>query len=358
LQEVRVKGLILAGGTGSRLRPITHTQSKQLIPVANRPILFYGLDAMVQAGIQNVGIVVGDTEDEIRAAVGDGSRWSIRVTYIRQEAPLGLAHAVLTAREFLGDDEFVMYLGDNLVLEGITRFVEAYQEFRPDAQIYLAKVREPERFGVAVLEGDRVVRLVEKPKEHLSDYALAGVYIFKPSVFQAASSIKSSWRGELEITDAIQYLVDHGYEVRAELINGWWKDTGKLEDLLEANRIMLDQRRGHVEGSVDDASHLVGDVIVEAGAVVRDSVIRGPTAIGKNTSVVRSILGPYVSLYDGTTVEDSEIENSIIMEDCVVSEVRRMRDSLVGGNVRIAKDDGRPATFQFMLGDSSVVRIP
>lgn len=353
-----MKGLILAGGTGSRLRPITHTQSKQLIPVANRPILFYGLDAMAEAGIEDVGIVVGDTEEEIRAAVGDGSRWGVHATYIPQESPLGLAHAVLTAREYLGDDDFVMYLGDNLVLEGITRFVAAYQEHRPDAQIFLAKVPEPERFGVAVLEGDRVVRLVEKPREHLSDLALAGIYIFNSSVFRAASSIEPSWRGELEITDAIQYLVDHGYTVRAELISGWWKDTGKLEDLLEANRILLDQRSRRVEGHVDEASHVVGEVVVEPGAVVRESVLRGPAVVGNDTRIVRSIVGPYVSVGEGTRVEDSEVSNSIIMSGCVISEVRRMGDSLLGERVRITKDDGRPAVFRFMLGDSSVVEVP
>ena len=353
-----LKGLVRSGGAGTRLRPITHTSAKQLVPVANRPVLFYGLDALRDAGVTDVGIVVGDTHAEIEAAVGDGSALGIRVTYIRQEAPLGLAHAVLTAKEFVGDDDFVMYLGDNLVLEGINRFVAAYQEHRPDAQIFLVKVPEPERFGVAVLEGDRVVRLVEKPKEHLSDLALAGIYIFNSSIFRAASSIDPSWRGELEITDSIQYLVDHGYTVRAELISGWWKDTGKLADLLEANRILLDQRHRRVEGNVDEASHIVGEVIVEPGATVQESVIRGPAVVGKDAVIARSIIGPYVSVHDGSRVEDSEVANSIIMGGCVISEVRRMSDSLLGESVRITKDDGRPAVFQFMLGDSSVIRIP
>jgi glucose-1-phosphate thymidylyltransferase len=353
-----VKALVLAGGTGSRLRPITHTQSKQLIPVANKPILFYGMEALAEAGIEDIGVIVGDTEEEIREAVGDGSRWDVRVTYIRQEAPLGLFHAVITGRRFLGDDEFVMYLGDNLVVEGITQFVKAYEQNRPDAQIFLVKVPEPERFGVAVLEGDRVIRLVEKPKEHLSGLALAGVYIFNSNVFRAASAIQPSWRGELEITDAIQYLVDRGHRVRAELITGWWKDTGKLEDLLEANRIVLEQLPGRVEGSVDEGSQLVGDVIVEAGSIVEESLIRGPCIIGGKVKIVRSILGPHVSVYDGSTIEDSQVSNSIIMGDCRIHEVRPMSDSLIGEHVRIHKDQTHPSAFQFMLGDSSDIRIP
>lgn len=353
-----MKGLILAGGLGSRLRPITHTQSKQLIPVANKPILFYGLEAMVDAGVSDIGIIVGDLEEEIRGALGDGSRWGIRITYIRQEAPLGLAHAVLTAQEYIGEDDFVMYLGDNLVPEGITGFVRAFEKNRPDAQIFLVKVPEPERFGVAVLDGERVVKLVEKPKEHISDLALAGVYLFNSSIFTAASAIEPSGRGELEITDAIQYLIDHGYSVRAEMIAGWWKDTGHLEDLLEANRILLDQRAPEVLGTVDEASHLVGDVVIQEGAVVQESVIRGPAIIGRDARIVRSIIGPYVSVYERTVVTDSEIENSILLEDCEVSEVRKLADSLIGKSVRIRKDENRPARYQLMVGDNSEFRIP
>jgi glucose-1-phosphate thymidylyltransferase len=352
-----MKGLILAGGVGSRLRPITHTQSKQLIPVANKPILFYGLEALAATGIEDVGIVVGDLEEEIRGAVGDGSRWGCRVTYIHQEAPLGLAHAVLTAQEFIGDNDFVMYLGDNLVPEGIATFVQAYQEHGPDAQIFLVKVPEPERFGVAVLEGDRVVRLVEKPTEHISDLALAGVYLFNPSIFTAAATIEPSARGELEITDAIQYLIDHGYRVRAEMITGWWKDTGKLEDLLEANRIMLDRRGRDVRGDVDAESHLVGEVVVEEGAVVRASVIRGPAAIARGAVVERSIVGPYVSVHEGTRIEDTEIRNSIILEGSVISGARPVADSLIGKNVRITKGDDPPA-YRLMLGDHSELQLP
>jgi glucose-1-phosphate thymidylyltransferase len=353
-----VKGLVLAGGTGTRLRPLTYSGSKQLIPVANKPILFYVLDALAAAGIENVGMIVGDTEQEIRAAVADGSRWALRVHYIRQEAPLGLAHAVLVAQEYLGEDDFVMYLGDNLVRDGISQFVKAFEEYQPDAQIFLAKVPEPERFGVAVLEGDRVTRLVEKPRESISDLALSGVYMFSSVIFQAASSISPSWRGELEITDAIQYLLDRGYTVRAEQITGWWKDTGKVEDLLEANHIMLEEQERRVEGLVDEGSHLVGSVVVEDGAEVTDSVIRGPAVIGRNTLVIRSTLGPYVSVSEDSRIEDSEISDSIIMGGARISEVRRMTDSLIGTNVRVCKDDQHPTTFQFVIGDSSQVRIP
>jgi glucose-1-phosphate thymidylyltransferase len=353
-----MKGLVLAGGKGSRLRPITDTQSKQLIPVANKPILFYGLEALAEAGIRDVGIIVGDTEQEIRAAVGDGSDWGLDVAYIPQEAPLGLAHAVLTAQAHLGDEPFVMYLGDNLVREGIARFVRTYGEHRPDAQIFLAKVPDPERFGVAVLDGDRVVRLVEKPAEHISDFALSGVYIFNPSIFEAASAIEPSGRGELEITDAIQYLVDHGYEVRAEMITGWWKDTGKQGDLLEANRIVLDDLRGDVRGTVDEGSHIVGEVVIEEGAEVRESVIRGPSVVGAGARVTRSILGPYVSVSGGSVIEDSEIGDSIVMHACEIREVRPMRESLLGRNVRIAKDRSQPSVYRFMLGDSSELETP
>lgn len=353
-----MKGLILAGGTGTRLRPITYSQSKQLIPVANKPILFYGLEALAAAGILDVGMIVGDTEQEIRAAVRDGSDWGLRVQYIRQEAPLGIAHAVLVAQEYLGDEEFVMYLGDNLVRDDVGRFVQAFEDHRPDAEIFLVKTPQPERFGVAILEGDQVTRLVEKPREHISDLALSGIYIFNSAIFQAASSISPSWRGELEITDAIQYLLDHGYRVRAEQITGWWKDTGRVEDLLEANRIMLEDQVRRIDGFVDEASHVVGPAIVEDGAKVTDSVIRGPAIIGRNTLVVRSTIGPDISVFDGSRIEDSEISDSIIMGGAVISEVRRMTGSLIGTNVRISKDDRHPTTFQFVIGDSSQVRIP
>jgi glucose-1-phosphate thymidylyltransferase len=353
-----VKALLTAGGHGTRLRPITHTQNKHLIPVANKPMLFYGLEGIAGAGIHQVGIVVGDTEQEIRGAVGDGSPWGLEVTYIRQESPLGLAHVVLTAQEFLGNEPFLMHLGDNLVREPLDRSVRAFQEGESDARIFLVKVPDPSRFGVAVLEGQRVVRLVEKPPEHVSDYALAGVYVFGPAIFPAAASLEPSGRGELEITDAIQYLVDHGYDVRADHLTGWWKDTGRLEDLLEANRFILDDQERLVEGDVDEASHLVGEVRVDAGAVVRQSVIRGPAAIASGCRVERSTIDPYTSIYLNTTLIDSEIGNSIVMEDCWIQDVHRIRDSLVGRNVRMARGDSIPASVQLMVGDNSAITLP
>ncbi|MBS1848317.1 MAG: glucose-1-phosphate thymidylyltransferase, partial [Actinobacteria bacterium] len=295
-----MKGLILSGGAGTRLRPITHTSAKQLVPVANKPILFYGIEDMAAAGITEIGIIVGGTRDEIIAAVGDGSAFGVRVTYIPQDEPLGLAHCVLIARDFLGDDEFVMYLGDNLLRQGIAEFVDAFEADRrrsaqpgfgessdaAAAQILLARVDDPERFGVAEIgtEGE-VVRLVEKPEVPPSDLALVGVYLFDPTIHDAVASIEPSPRGELEITDAIQWLIDHGRRVRHEVVDGWWIDTGKLDPLLEGNRLVLDTLDSVVEGAVDDSSTLLGRVVVEAGAQVIDSVVRGPAIIGRNTVV-------------------------------------------------------------------------
>jgi glucose-1-phosphate thymidylyltransferase len=352
-----VKALVLSGGEGTRLRPITHTSSKQLIPVANKPILFYGLESIAAAGIREVGIVVGSTAGEIEAAIGNGSAWGLEVTYIHQAAPLGLAHAVLVSRDFLGNDDFVMYLGDNVLLEGITGFVEEFERHSPNAQIFLAAVPEPERFGVAVLEEDRVVRLVEKPKEHISDLALVGVYLFDATVHEAVASVRPSWRGELEITDSIQYLIDHGRTVRAEMVTGWWKDTGKLEDLLEANRMMLSVLGSRVDGDVDKSSRVVGPVVVERGAKVSRSVLRGPAIIGEDTLVEDSVIGPNASIYFGCGIQGSQIEDSIVMERCRVEDVRGMAQSLLGKDVEVRRGKERPAMYRLMLGDQSQVQV-
>jgi glucose-1-phosphate thymidylyltransferase len=352
-----VKALILAGGAGTRLRPITHTSAKQLIPVANKPILFYGLESIRDAGIREVGIVVGHTAEEIEAACSDGSQWGLEITYLPQDAPLGLAHAVIVAREFLGDDDFVMYLGDNVLLEGITRFVEEFERHSPNAQIFLAKVREPERFGVAVLEGDRVVKLVEKPKEHISDLALVGVYLFDHTVHQAIDSVEPSWRGELEITDSIQAMIDAGRTVRAEMVTEWWKDTGKLEDLLEANRMMLSHVEPRIDGEVDGSSRLVGQVVIEKGAKVSSSVIRGPSIIGRDTIVEDSLIGPCASIYDECAVSGSEIEDSIVMERCRIEDVRGLARSLLGKDVEVRRGRTPPAAYRLMLGDQSQVEV-
>ncbi len=352
-----MKALVLSGGKGSRLRPITHTSAKQLIPVANKPILFYGLEALRDAGVHEIGIVVGATADEVRAAVGDGSAWGLDVTYIHQEEPLGLAHAVLVAREFLADDEFVMYLGDNLLLEGLGAFVQEFERHRPNAQIFLAAVPEPERFGVAVLEGDRVVRLVEKPKERISDLALVGVYLFDATVHEAVASVKPSWRGELEITDSIQHLIDTGRTVRAEMVTGWWKDTGHLEDLLDANRMILSTLRPRVEGDVDERSRLVGPVVVEPGAKVSRSVIRGPAVVGEDTIIEDSLVGPHASLYYGCRVTRSQVEDSIVMERCRIEDVEGLAQSLLGKDVEVRRGRARPSMHRLMLGDQSQVEL-
>jgi glucose-1-phosphate thymidylyltransferase len=352
-----VKALVLAGGEGTRLRPITHTSAKQLIPVANKPILFYGLEAIRDAGIREVGIVVGPTAEEVRAACGDGSRWGLEITYLPQDAPRGLAHAVLIARHYLGDDDFVMYLGDNLLLEGLTTFVQEFDRHRPNAQIFLARVREPERFGVAVLEGDRVTKLVEKPKEHISDLALVGVYLFDETVHEAVRRVEPSWRGELEITDSIQALVDAGRTVRAELITGWWKDTGKLEDMLEANRMMLSQVEPRVDGEVDGQSRLVGRVVIERGAKVSRTVIRGPAIVGENSIVEDSLIGPNASIYYECAIGGSQVEDSIIMERCRIEDVRPVAQSLLGKDVEVRRGKSGPAAHRLMLGDQSQVEV-
>ncbi len=353
-----MRGLILSGGKGTRLRPLTYTSAKQLVPVANKPVLFYGIEALVAAGIREIGIVVGETHAEIREAVGDGSRWGARVTYIEQDAPRGLAHAVLISEPFLAGKPFVMYLGDNLLNKGITPFVEEFVAARPAAQILLARVPDPHRFGVAELVDGRVVRLVEKPKEPISDYALVGVYMFGPEVFESVKRIKPSQRNELEITDAIQDLIDRGLEVRPHIVDGWWKDTGKLDDMLEANRLILDTIARRVDGTVDAESRVEGKVIIEAGAIVERSVIRGPVIIGAGSHIVHAYVGPFTSIMNDVEIRDSEIEHSIVLEGSVISDLAsRIEDSLIGKNVRIYRLPVKPSAYRFMLGDSSEIGI-
>ncbi|MDP9322524.1 MAG: glucose-1-phosphate thymidylyltransferase [Acidobacteriota bacterium] len=353
-----MKGLILSGGKGTRLRPLTYTSAKQLVPVANKPVLFYGIESLAEAGIRDIGIVVGDTQAEIRAAVGDGSAWGVSITYIEQDAPRGLAHAVLISEPFIGAEPFVMYLGDNLLNKGITNFVEEFVRERPAAQILLARVPDPQMFGVAELADGRVIRLVEKPQEPKSDLALVGVYMFSPVVFEAVKAIRPSFRNELEITDAIQYLIDRGLEVRPHIVDGWWKDTGKLEDMLEANRLILDRIERRVDGSVDADSRVEGKVIVEAGAVVEHSVVRGPVIIGARAKIVHAYVGPFTSIMNDAEVRDSEIEHSIVLEGSSISNLSaRIEDSLIGKNVRIYRLPVKPSAYRFMLGDNSEVGI-
>ncbi|MCZ7527392.1 MAG: glucose-1-phosphate thymidylyltransferase [Acidimicrobiia bacterium] len=354
-----MKALVLAGGSGTRLRPITYTSAKQLVPLANKPILFFGLEAIAATGIREVGIVVGDTHEAIRAAVGDGSRFGLDVTYLRQEAPLGLAHAVLVARDFLGDEPFVMYLGDNLVVGGIEAFVREFETERPDALVLLTRVAHPEQFGVAELgpEGE-LVRLVEKPANPPSDLALVGVYLFDRHVHEAVRSITPSGRGELEITDAIQWLVDQGRVVRPHLLTTPWIDTGKLQDLLEANRIVLEAMERDVRGAVDDASRIEGKVLVEEGAKVVRSTVRGPAAIGRDAVVEDSYVGPFSSIAAHCEVIGSELEHSVLLEGARIEGMRRITDSLIGRGARVAHSDARPVSYRLMIGDHSDVAVP
>ena len=352
-----MRGLILSGGRGTRLRPITYTSAKQLVPVANKPILFYGLEALAACGLVEIGIVVGDTHQEIRDAVGDGGRWGLRVTYIPQTAPLGLAHAVLTAEPFLRGQPFVMYLGDNLVREPLAPLVARFRGEAPAAQILLAKVPNPQEFGVAVLAGERVVRLVEKPATPPSDLALVGVYMFDGQVFDAARAIRPSGRGELEITDAIQHLIDHGHAVRPCVIEGWWKDTGKLEDLLEANRIVLDTLEPRLEGLVE-ASEVSGRVVIEPGARVMRSVVRGPAIIGREAVIENAYVGPFTAIGDGVRIHGSEIEHSIVLEGSSVTDVgARIESSLLGRNTQVYRAATKPRAYNLMLGDRSQVGL-
>lgn len=353
-----MKALVLSGGSGTRLRPITHTSAKQLVPVGNKPVLDFGLEAIAAAGITDVGIIVGRTGPEIRAHIGDGSKYGINVSFIDQPDPLGLAHAVLTAEPFLGRDDFIMYLGDNLIAGGVTELVQDFQTTKPDAQILLARVRDPERFGVAELGPDgNICRLVEKPKEPKSDLALVGVYLFSGNIMDACHAISPSARGELEITDAIQWLIDQGQTVAQHTITGWWKDTGKLADMLEANRIVLDTYETRIDGTIDEASEIQGRVILEEGAQLINSTVRGPAIIGKNTVVKDTFIGPYTSIYHDCAVTNSVIEHSIVLEETVISDVPAMTDSLLGRKVEVAHTETRPERYQLVLGDHSKVGL-
>ncbi len=355
----KLKGLILSGGAGTRLRPITHTSAKQLVPVANKPVLFYGIEALVAAGVSEIGIVIApETGEEIRAAVGDGAALGARVTYIPQAEPLGLAHAVLTAEDFLGPDPFVMYLGDNLLRDGITGLVEAFRSNGPDALILLTQVLDPEHYGVAELDGERIVRLVEKPVDPPSDLALVGVYMFTSKVFEAARAIEPSPRGELEITDTIQHLIDTGHTVEQHRVRGWWKDTGQLADMLEANRLVLEDIAPRIDGELVD-SKVEGRVVVEAGARVSGSQVRGPAVIAAGSTISDSYIGPYTAIDRDCEVTRSEVEHSILLAGASVRDLpSRMEASLLGRDVRIGRADGPPKTLQMLVGDRSELTLP
>jgi glucose-1-phosphate thymidylyltransferase len=355
-----LKGLILSGGAGTRLRPITHTSAKQLVPVANKPVLFYGIEALVEAGITEIGVIIApETGEEIRKAAGDGSDFGARITYLEQEAPLGLAHALLTAEDYLGQSPFVMYLGDNLLRDGITDLVSAFRDSEPDALILLTRVDDPSSYGVAELNGERVVRLIEKPKDPPSDMALVGVYMFTPAIFEAAHSIEPSGRGELEITDAIDTLIASDRRVESHIVKGWWKDTGKLEDMLEANRLVLDDIEPRIDGELDSECRVEGRVAIEAGARLERTVVRGPAIIGAGAQLTDAYIGPYTAIDRDVVISDSEIEHSIVLAGSSIRNLHaRMEASLLGKNVSLSRSEGMPKTLRFLVGDNADISIP
>ncbi|MFJ8630597.1 glucose-1-phosphate thymidylyltransferase [Streptomyces sp. NPDC093568] len=353
-----MKALVLSGGAGTRLRPITHTSAKQLVPVANKAVLFYGLESIAAAGITDVGVIVGDTAPEIQEAVGDGSKFGLEITYIPQERPLGLAHAVLIARDYLGDDDFVMYLGDNFIVGGITDLVEEFRRGRPDAQILLTQVPDPRAFGVAELDDSgQVLGLEEKPERPKSDLALVGVYLFTPAIHDAVRAISPSWRGELEITHAIQHLIDSRADVRCTVIKGYWKDTGNVADMLEVNRTVLESLPRRIDGEVDEASETVGRVIVEEGARVVNSRIVGPAVVGAGTVVEDSYVGPFTSIAENCRITDSELEFSIVLRDATIHGAGRIESSLIGRHVEVTPAPTVPSAHRLVLGDHSKVQI-
>jgi glucose-1-phosphate thymidylyltransferase len=355
-----LKGLILSGGAGTRLRPITHTSAKQLVPVANKPVLFYGIEALVEAGITEIGVIIApETGEEIKQAAGDGSSFGASLTYVEQEAPLGLAHALLTAEEFLGQNAFVMYLGDNLLRDGIVELVEAFRRNEPDALILLTPVDDPSSYGVAELNGDRVVRLVEKPKDPPSDLALVGVYMFTPAIFDAARSIEPSGRGELEITDAIDRLIESDRRVEPHIVKGWWKDTGKLEDMLEANRLVLEDIEQKIDGDLDADSRVEGRVVIEPGAKLERTLVRGPAIIGSGTRISDAYIGPYTAIDRDVVITGSEVEHSIVLAGSSIRGLHaRMEASLLGKNVSLSRSEGMPKTLRFLVGDNAKISIP
>ena len=354
-----MKGLILSGGTGTRLFPLTFTSAKQLIPVANKPVLFRVIEAICDAGITDIGIVVGDTAEEIKKAVGRGGRWGVKITYIPQDLPLGLAHAVKISQDFLGKDRFVMFLGDNVIQGGISPLIAQFAESDWHSQIVLTRVDHPEQYGVADLDDQgRIVQLIEKPKQPPSDLALVGIYMFDHHVFEAVSNISPSWRGELEITDAIQWLVEHDYQVYPYVHRGWWIDTGRPGDLLEANGLVLEELTPCNEGYIDRDSQVDSRVTIERGAEIINSVVRGPAIIGEDTRIVNSYVGPFTSIFHHVLIENSEIERSIVLEHSRIRDIpARIQDSLIGRHVDLARSPIKPKAYKLTLGDYSQVGI-
>lgn len=354
-----MKALILAGGTGSRLRPITFSMAKQLVPVANKPVIEYGIESIAEAGIRDFGIITGDTGPAVEAAVGDGSRWGIRITYIPQPAPLGLAHAVKTAHPYLGDDDFIMYLGDNLIKSSVSGLVSEFENHRPAATILLTPVPNPSSFGVAEMVDGKVTRLEEKPAQPRSNLALVGVYLFDRRIHDSIAELQPSARGEYEITDAIQGLIDKGLTVRSHIVEGWWKDTGTVEAMLDANRLILEDLESKNEGEVDQGSKIEGRVKIGRGTRIVNSVIRGPVIIGDDCHIEGSYVGPFTAIDSKTSLSQSEIEYSIVLGECRIEAApARIESSLIGRGSVVSRAAGTPKTLRLVLGDSSAVGLP
>ena len=353
-----MKALITSGGKGTRLRPLTHTQNKHLLPIANKPILFNALEYVAEAGIVEVGIVTNEEGYEVREAVGDGSTWGLKITFIPQEAPLGLAHVVKISEDFIKKDPFVFYLGDNMVVGGIKKFIDKFKEEGSNCHLTLSRVKDPERFGVPEIQGSRIIGIEEKPQKPKSEFAVAGIYIYDHSIFEAVNAIQPSARGELEISDAHQYLLDKGKKVTFSEITGWWKDTGKPQDILEANRLVLENMKSKIEGTVDKKSYLAGNITIEKGAKIINSHIRGPAIIGKNTVIENCYIGPFTSVGDHCKLKNSEVEFSILMSKCHILDVGiRIESSILGYDVEVVRCESRPRTHRFMIGDQSRVEI-
>jgi len=354
-----LKALILAGGKGTRLRPITFSLAKQLVPVANKPVIEYGIESIIEAGITDFGIIVTERDGPVEEACGDGSRWGAKFTYIAQPDPLGLAHAVATARPYLMEDDFIMYLGDNMIKSSIANLVTEFNTKRPSATVLLTKVPNPSDFGGAVMEGEKVINLEEKPKQPKSDLALVGVYIFSPEIHRVIENLQPSKRGEYEITEAIQGLVDQGSQVLSHIVTGWWKDTGTVEAMLDANRLVLEDLTPVNLATVDDESKIEGRVSIGSGTYIANSVIRGPVVIGQDCRIEGSFIGPFTAVANGTKILNSEVENSIVLSDCEISNVEaRIDSSLLGGRVKVGRKEGTPRSIRLVLGEASSVDLP
>ncbi len=353
-----MKALIASGGRGTRLRPITHTQNKHLIAIANKPILHYAIEAACNAGIKEIGIVHNSDSQEVPNTIGDGSRWGVSITYIPQINPGGLAQVVLLAEKFIGNDNFIFYLGDNLVVGGVKKYVDEFTKSNFNCWLTLSKVKDPQRFGVPEIKNGKIISIEEKPTNPKSDFAVAGIYIYDKNIFTACKALKPSARGELEISDAHQWLIENNFAVGFSEITGWWKDTGKPTDLLEANRLVLDNLIPSNNGTIEKTANVAGKVIIEEGAIIKDSVVRGPVIIGKNCLIEGSYIGPFTAIGNNTTIKNSEVEYSIILRDCKIINVGiRIEGSILGNDVEVVEANGKPRVHRFMIGDQSRVEI-